>query len=355
MKKILYVLLICLLSLTSAFAEENELVENVYTQEEIEKVDSTSPEDEIMLISEEPVTLTSDEIEIDSISNSNNVYELAITIRYDNSLMSDIIVSLKNENGETVNDIYNKNAITTTSDIGKAYFYLNAGEKYFITISDNDDKYSIINGSYEITENNPTILNKDSFEIDDIKKYYEISINLGLSDKEIELQKTIKEKTEQINSWKQDKINTINAIYNGLDFSKYNEAQLIELNNIKEEELQKLESVANEYKNKIENSVRNDEELYLTYEVTTFSEKLNNVTPHYYHWFIVCFIAISLVLHFIFNKHVLINFTILPSVIIMYLDNCNMSKTLLIVHAGVCIVFTIIGLIFDSKYEEEGE
>lgn len=278
------------------------------------------------------------------------VYGIEITAKYEDKYLEGISFSAV-RNGIIAKDVFGNEATTTTNSDGKAYLYLFAGYTYSIEQSDTNDVYSIVNGEITVDSTNATVLAKNGFEINNIEEYTKITFKNGLSEKELQIRANIESERNNLYKWKETQINKIKEVYNQVDFSKYNTKQLSQLEDVLNSEYVSLDSVVKQYEDKIDNNIRNDIKSDYQYSLDQFKNNLA-ITPHWQHWLIIVVLALSLVLHFIFNKHLLIDLTILLGIGILAIDYCKMSLILLGVLVAINLIITLIGLKVDTDYEE---
>lgn len=282
-------------------------------------------------------------------------YGLEIHAYYKGEPLADVQFTITNKKNVIIKDVFGVEAINKTDKNGVVRFYLFAGYNYIVSQTKVNEKYSIQNGEIHMDSANGTILESKNFNKDNIEKYLEISFDNGLSDKEMGILNKIENEKAYIEIWKNDQKNKIEEEFNKIDYSVYNDAQITKIKDIKDEAYKDLEETSKAYIQNIESNVRKGLEGDYLFSCASYLAKVKGIIPHWEHFIIIGLAIVAAILHFIFNRHLLIDTTILAGAYILYIDYCRLSAIYLGILVAICGIFTILGAIFDNKEYNEGE
>lgn len=304
--------------------------------------------------------LTKEQFEQNNMEYSNQkrfFYGLEVSAIYNGKPIPGVTYSILDSKGNNVvNDIYGREATGQTDSDGKLKFLLVGNADYVVRQMSIDEKYDIYKGEVKIDVGKPSIAEKgEDFAENQIVNYVKVTFVNDISDEEISMLALIEGEKTRIKGWREEVVSEINEIFNNIDTLKHNEEELKKLEAIRVGEIAKLDEVVNQYLEMAEGKMRFGERVDCRYTLEPYKARLATIHGHWEHWIILSLVFISAILHFFFNKHMLINIIDVAGIIVLAFDICLMSVLFLGLLVILNMIFTFIGSISDNNYEEVKE
>lgn len=277
------------------------------------------------------------------------IYGLKIKATSPNGVLANTEFILSDKNGTVMTDVTGQDAIITTDDKGEATVYLYAGYSYFIKESKVDSKWSILNGEIVVESTNATVLKADEFAPDKVEEYYLITFENQMSADEEKLQENLSAKRKELTEFKETTLKKIDSIYKDKDDTAYNKNAYKKAKTLKEEITQELNNYIDEIDNNLEEDLRNEKEVSFKFNLGDYETALNKLNGHWYHWVILGLTILMLGLHFIYNKHMMINILLIPTFVLYINDICKLSQIFFIISIVECCFFTILEVVLNKK------
>lgn len=283
------------------------------------------------------------------------VYGLKLKATNPNGPMKDVEFTLSDKNGTVMKDMSGREIVLTTDENGEATVFLYAGYDYVIRETKIDDKWSIQNGDIIVNNTNATVVKASDFALNKFEEYYSITFENQMSEAEEKLQENLKAKQEELTAWKEKTLKQVEDIYNSIDMSDFNENSIKESVALKQEAVEKLNTYVEEQESSLEESLRAGKEITFVYDLGGFEKSLNSLSGHWFHWIIMACFLLGFGLHFIFNKHLIIDLLLLPAGYLYFNDICMLSKVFFVGLIISCVLFTILEIILGKKNKEVSE
>ena len=292
-------------------------------------------------------------------SNSGNpkeyVYGLKLKATNPTGNMKDVEFTLTDKEGNIMQDMSGKDAVITTDENGEATIYLYAGYSYFVKETKTDEKWSILNGDIIINNTNATVVKADEFALNKFEEYYSITFENQISEAEKEIQEKISAKKEELKTWQKQKLASIEQIFNDVDKSNYNENAVKESVELKQQTIEELNAYVEKIEGEIEEAIRSEKEMNFIYDLGDYETTLEDMNGHWVHWALLGLVLLCFGLHFVFNKHLMIDLFIIPGIVLYLRDICNLSKVFLVGIAVSSLLFTFLEIILSKKMQNVSE
>lgn len=284
-------------------------------------------------------------------SPKDYIYGLKIKATTPDGVLKDTEFTLTNKDGKVMQDITGQDAIVKTDEKGEATVYLYAGYSYFVKESKIDTKWSIKNGEIIVNSTNATVVKADEFSKEKIEEYYSLTFENQMSEEEEALQEKLTTKKQELSDFKEKTLNEIEKIYSENDTSEYNENAFKEAKALKEQTLDELNKYVDKYENKLEQELRDGIEPAYKFDLNEFETTLKQLSGHWFHWIVLALSIVMFGLHFVYNKHMLINLLLAPTIYLFIKDICMLSKIFLVISIVECILFTVLEIVLNKKRE----
>lgn len=292
-------------------------------------------------------------------SNSGNpkeyVYGLKIKATSPEGVLAGAEFTLSDKDGNVMQDMSGNDAIITTDENGEATIYLFAGYNYFVKETKTNEKWSIHNGEIVVNNTNATVVKTSEFALNKFEEYYSITFENQLSDSERELQENLASKQEELSKWKETTLANIEKTYNGVDKSNFNENAIKESLVLKQQAIDELNAYVEKIDAELEDDLRNEKEVNFVFDLGGFEKSLNALSGHWLHWALLVIFILGFVLHFIYNKHLIIDLLIIPGVVLYLKDICTLSKVFIVGLGITCVLFTLLEIILSKKTKDFSE
>lgn len=304
--------------------------------------------------------LTKEQFEQNKMEYSNQkrfFYGLEVSAVYDGKPIPDVTYSILDSKGNNVvTDIYGREATGKTDSQGKVKFLLVGNSDYVVRQMSIDEKYDIYKGEVKVEVGKPSIAEKGKdFAENQIVNYMRVTFVNDISDEEVSMLALIEGEKDRIRAWRDDVVDEINEIFNNIDTLKHNDAELASLEAIRVDEIGRLDEITDQFLNIAEGKMRFGERVECRYTLEPYKARLATIHGHWEHWIILSLVLVSCILHFFFNKHMLINSIDLVGVVVLSFDICVMSVAFLGLLVIVNMILTFIGSMNDNNFEEVKE